>query len=361
MALDESVTSSFNVEEVDDTQDSIDSSLLKDNSNSFYLRGEHGYLCKVCNHKYASRRYVLFHLTNSHNIPTHSWPTCSQCGKIFTKPSKLAVHMINHPAKKKQDTSLSSPTHSKAVLFSPPHSVDNAPRIKIIKSPSADKVKQKTPKVKPLTVLFMRSSLPITYKYNLYKCGKCFKSFITETDRDAHRILIHEPIVCSEDSLKIYSDRGKGKRKPSHKMKKIKRLNKIKKKILKVSNKNRSLSSSKSSDKSFSKKSVSKEKSQSKRSSSSFDSHSKIRSKSLSHLETSSSKKYPSIHRSKSTPRHQSFEKHRHSSERSDSSPPMRDYKRDDPLDDTAVTSSPFSPSSPHGLNIEMECIPTLL
>ena len=53
MVLEEANSSSFNLELMDDTQDSIDPSLISENCALFYERGEQGYICKVCDHQYA--------------------------------------------------------------------------------------------------------------------------------------------------------------------------------------------------------------------------------------------------------------------------------------------------------------------
>lgn len=188
MVLEEANSSSFNLELMDDTQDSIDPSLISENCALFYERGEQGYICKVCDHQYASRRYVLFHLTNSHSIPTHSWPTCDKCGKIFTKPSKLAVHINNHPKIRPEKPSETANTpHVTQCVTS---------NVKVVKSPPTEhsKSKHRTPKPKLLTVYFIRTSLPNTYKSNPHKCGKCFKSFLTSEERDLHRDLIHRAL-----------------------------------------------------------------------------------------------------------------------------------------------------------------------
>ena len=210
--MDDSTCSSFNIERVDDTQDSIDPSLISESCSSFYERGDQGYICKVCEHHYASRRYVLFHLTNSHNIPTHSWPTCNICGKIFTKPSKLAVHILSHPKNKSvQDFDTTETTF---VSSTPPIA---APVIKVFKQSTPDRSRNKVKIVAPklLTVYFTRSSLPNSYKQNPYKCGKCFKSFLTANSREIHRDLIHKTVIGSGFN-NSFNSKAKSKRKKSN-------------------------------------------------------------------------------------------------------------------------------------------------
>ena len=210
--MDESTCSSFNIERADDTQDSIDQSLISEGCSSFYERADQGYICKVCEHHYASRRYVLFHLTNSHSIPTHSWPTCNMCGKIFTKPSKLAVHILSHPKKKSKD----SDTPEATLESSTPPIV--APVLAVLKqsTPERGKSKLKTVPPKLLTVYFVRSSLPDSYKQNPFKCGKCFKSFLTADSRELHREQIHATIIGSGCNNSVSSlKKAKYKRKKS--------------------------------------------------------------------------------------------------------------------------------------------------
>ncbi|KAI6659944.1 hypothetical protein LOD99_14284 [Oopsacas minuta] len=222
MAMEEPNSSTFNIELLEDPQDSIDPSLISENCSLFYERAEQGYICKVCDHQYASRRYVLFHLTNSHNIPTHSWPTCDKCGKIFTKPSKLAVHINNHPKMKLEKDSdiidnfqviYPCKTTDIKVIKSPPTATEHHPK----------STKHRTPKPKLLTVYFIRSSLPETYKSNPHKCGKCFKSFLTLQDRDIHRELIHTEISSLTPQSKAVT------RKTKRNLKRMK-LNKLKNK-----------------------------------------------------------------------------------------------------------------------------------
>ena len=213
--MDDSNCSSFNIERMDDTQDSIDPTLISENCSTFYERGDQGYICKVCEHHYASRRYVLFHLTNSHSIPTHSWPTCNKCGKIFTKPSKLAVHITNHP-KKKYERDSDTPETTFIASTSP---VVSTPVVKTTKhsTPERSKSKLKILKPKLLTVYFLRSSIPHSYKQNPYKCGKCFKSFLTTHSRELHRELIHKIItgsVCNH--LVSSAKKTKARRKKSN-------------------------------------------------------------------------------------------------------------------------------------------------